>query len=285
MAVKKPRLGRGLDALLVRTDSETGHGSEELRQLPVDMLQRGRYQPRTRMDKESLDDLARSIKAQGIVQPVLVRELPNGSYELIAGERRWRAAQLAELDTIPAIVRNIPDETAIAVGLIENIQRENLNPVEEARALQRLIDEFGMTHQSAADSIGRSRAAVSNLLRLLGLSQKARSMLEQGELDMGHARALLALPPEIQDKAAQEVVDKRMSVRQTEQWVRRRLQQGEPGSRSQPKEIDPDISRLQQELSERLGAPVVIQHGKRKGRLVIEYHGLDELDGILARIR
>ncbi|MDH3691264.1 MAG: ParB/RepB/Spo0J family partition protein [Gammaproteobacteria bacterium] len=284
MAVKKRRLGRGLDALLMSTDPKATQGKEELRQLPVDMLQRGRYQPRTHMDKESLEELANSIKVQGIVQPVVVRELSTGGYELIAGERRWRAAQLAGLDTVPAVIRNIPDEAAIAVALIENIQREDLNPIEEAGALQRLIDEFGMTHQRAADNIGRSRAAVSNLLRLLGLSAKARDMLAEGQLDMGHARALLSLPATMQDEAAITVARKGMSVRQTEQWVRRRLRQGEQGVR-QPRQVDPDVARLQQELSERLGAAVVIQHGSRKGRLIVEYHGLDELDGILARIR
>lgn len=287
MSGKKPRLGRGLDALL--GGSLTGsseEGRDELRHVPVDMLQRGKYQPRTHMQQEALEDLASSIKSQGVVQPIVVRELPNGDYEIVAGERRWRAAQMAGLESVPAVVRKIPDEAAIAISLIENIQRENLNPVEEAAALQRLIDEFGMTHQQIADSVGRSRAAVSNLLRLLTLNQDVRELLEQGELDMGHARALLALSAKAQSMAARHVVQRGLSVRETESLVRRQLEA--PAGKSKPRSqaVDPDIRALQQDLSDKLGAKVRVQQGKQgKGKLTIEYNSNDELEGILAHIR
>ena len=219
---KKQRLGRGLDALLGTYESTAS--KDELRQIPIDQLQRGKYQPRTHMNPEALDELAASIKAQGVVQPIVVRSLAPGQYEIIAGERRWRAAQIAGLETIPAVVRQIPDEAAIAIALIENIQREDLNPVEEATALTRLIDEFGMTHQKVADSVGRSRAAVTNLLRLLTLNSDVRESLEQGRMDMGHARALLALSAKSQSEAAQQVVQRGLSVRETENLVRRLLE-------------------------------------------------------------
>ncbi len=283
-AKKKPRLGRGLDALLESTTAVGVDTTEEFRHLPVDMMQRGRYQPRTHMDQDALDDLARSIKAQGVVQPIVVRPLPSGNYEIIAGERRWRAAQIAGLENVPVVLRSIPDEAAIAVALIENIQREDLNPIEEASALQRLIDEFDMTHQQVADSVGRSRAAVSNLLRLLTLNEDVRTMLEQAKMDMGHARALLALTGGDQSEAARRVVKKGLSVRETEQLVRRLLERPKPTKTAEPA-IDPDIRRLQDELSEKIGAKVTISHNKSgKGRLIIEYHSNDELDGILERI-
>jgi ParB family chromosome partitioning protein len=279
----QPRLGRGLDALL--GSYEPAAEKDELRQLPIDLLRRGKYQPRTHMDAQALEELAASIKAQGVVQPIVVRALPNGEYEIVAGERRWRAAQQAGLETIPAVVRKIPDEAAIAIALIENIQRENLNPVEEANALQRLIDEFGMTHQQVAEAVGRSRAAVTNLLRLLTLQADVREMLEQARMDMGHARALLALEGGAQSKAAHQVVEKGLSVRETENLVRRLLTKSSSHASSHGS-VDPDVRALQQQLSEKLGAKVRIQHSRRgKGRLVIEYGSLEELDGILAKIR
>jgi ParB family chromosome partitioning protein len=282
---KKPRLGRGLDALLGGALAPVSGAKEELRRLPLELLQRGKYQPRSHMSMEALEDLASSIKAQGVVQPIVVREIAEGRYEIVAGERRWRAAQMAGLDTIPAVVRSIPDEAAIAIALIENIQREDLNPVEEASALQRLIDEFGMTHQQTADSIGRSRAAVTNLLRLLTLNADVRVMLEEGRMDMGHARALLALTGPKQSQIGQQVADKGLSVRETENMVRRLLERpvGAQAARQTP---NPDIRNLQESLSEKLGARVHIQHGPQgRGKLIIDYHSLDELDGILARIR
>lgn len=284
MMTKKPRLGRGLDALLGASyDAHTE--KDELKQLPVDLLQRGKYQPRTHMDKGALDELAASIKAQGVVQPIVVRPLPAGNYEIVAGERRWRAAQLAGLQNIPAVVRRVPDEAAIAIALIENIQRENLNPVEEANALQRLIDEFRMTHQQVAEAVGRSRAAVSNLLRLLTLNEDVREMLEQGRMDMGHARALLGLEGGAQSKTARQVVDKGLSVRETENLVRR-LTEKPAGRKGTHGGVDPDTRALQTKLSEKLGAKVHIRHGRKgAGRLTIDYDSLDQLDGILARIR
>ncbi len=282
MMGKKPRLGRGLDALL--GVYEPSDQKEELRQIPLDLLQRGRYQPRSHMDKEALEELAASIKAQGVVQPIVARPLPDGRYEIIAGERRWRAAQLAGLETVPAVVRRIPDEAAIAIALIENIQRENLNPIEEANALQRLLDEFGMTHQQVAEAVGRSRAAVTNLLRLLALNPDVREMLERGKMDMGHARALLALEGPSQSQAARQVVEKGLSVRETEALVRRLLEKKPARCGHLP--LDPDVRALQQQLSEKLGARVRIRHGRRgKGSLIIDYGSLDELEGILARIR
>ena len=280
---KKQRLGRGLDALLGAY--ETPAEKDELRQIPIDQLQRGKYQPRTHMNAEALEELAASIKAQGVVQPIVARPLAAGNYEIIAGERRWRAAQLAGLETVPAVVRQIPDEAAIAIALIENIQRENLNPVEEANALTRLIDEFHMTHQQVADAVGRSRAAVTNLLRLLTLNPDVRELLENARMDMGHARALLALEGKDQSQAAHQVVDKGLSVRETENLVRRLLSKP-AGHKTSGTRMDPDTRALAQQLSEKLGTKVRIQHNaKGKGRLVIEYTTLDELDGILAHLR
>jgi ParB family chromosome partitioning protein len=285
---KKRGLGRGLDALLggsvapVADDPKT----TDLREVPVDLLQPGKYQPRTDMHTESLEELANSIRAQGVVQPIVVRPVAgDGRYEIIAGERRWRAAQMAGLHEIPAVVRDVPDEAAIAMALIENIQRENLNPIEEAVALHRLIDEFEMTHQQAAEAVGRSRAAVSNLLRLLTLNDDVRKMLEHGDLEMGHARALLALEASAQSEAAREVAAKGYSVRETEQLVRR-LSAGPAKAKKSTNALDPDIKRLQGELTEKLAAKVVFQHGaKGSGKLVIHYHSIDELDGILERIQ
>lgn len=286
MAVKKRGLGKGLDALLggaVSPVAEERQGAD-LRELPVDLLQPGKYQPRTDMHPESLEELANSIRAQGVVQPIVVRPIGGNRYEIIAGERRWRAAQLAELHQIPAVIRDVPDEAAIAMALIENIQRENLNPIEEALALQRLISEFDMTHQQAAGAVGRSRAAVSNLLRLLTLNDDVRRMLEHGDLEMGHARALLALEGVAQSEAARDVAAKGYSVRETEQLVRK-LSTEPAKSKKTSKTVDPDIRRLQDDLTEKLAAKVLVQHAaKGNGKLVIHYNSLDELDGILAHL-
>lgn len=291
MAQKKRGLGKGLEALL--GGSAVGSGNEGiteageegmLKTLPVDVLQRGRYQPRVDMHPDTLEELASSIRAQGVVQPIVVRPINQpGRYEIIAGERRWRAAQLAGLHEIPAVVRDVPDQAAMAMALIENIQREELNPMEEAQALHRLIEEFGMTHQQTADAVGRSRAAVSNLLRLLGLTQEVKRLVENGDLEMGHARALLALEGAAQTQAARSVVAKGLSVRETERLVKRMLA---PPHHSAEKKVDPDVRRLEQNVSERLGAKVAIQHGnKGNGKLVIQYNSLDELEGILEHIR
>ena len=283
MSIKKPKLGRGLDALLGSALGTTS-GKDELKHVPVDLLQRGKYQPRTHMDEAALQELSDSIKAQGVVQPIVVRPIGGGRYEIVAGERRWRAAQMAGLHSVPAVVRNVPDEAAIAIALIENIQRENLNPVEEAAALQRLIDEFGMTHQQTAESVGRSRAAVTNLLRLLTLRTDVREMLERGKMDMGHARALLALSGKAQSEAARQVVDRGLSVRETEQLVRRLLER--PHAPKTARRKDPDVRALEEKLSGKLGARVqLLQTSGSKGKLVIDYNSTDELDGILAHIK
>ena len=284
---KKARLGKGLDALLGNIEQGVAAVDGELRQLPVAAIRKGRYQPRTHMDEESLRELAASIAAQGIVQPLLVRETAAGAYELIAGERRWRAAQLAGLKDVPVMVRQVADEAALAVGLIENIQRENLNPIEEAGGLRRLLDEFGLTHQQVADTIGRSRTAVSNLLRLLNLDPGVREHLEARRLEAGHARAILALPREQQGAAADLVMRRRLSVRQAEQLVRRLLAQAGAKKKDKKKTVlDPDIRRLEEELSEHFAAPVRVEsHDGKRGHVKIEYGSLDELDGILARIR
>jgi ParB family chromosome partitioning protein len=294
MAAKKRGLGRGLDALLGAAAQSTadaadkvpGGDSEGSRQLPVDIMQRGKYQPRVDMRQESLQDLADSIKSQGLVQPIIVRPIGGGKYEIIAGERRWRAAQLAGLHEVPVVVRDVPDSAAIAMALIENIQREDLNPLEEAHALERLIDEFDMTHQQAAEAVGRSRAAVSNLLRLLELNEDVKRLVETGQLEMGHARALLGLAGTAQSGAAAEVVKKGLSVRGTEQLVRRQQQQVNKPKKPATTHLDPDVRRFQDELSEKLGAKVQIRHSSRgKGQLVIQYNSLDELDGILGHIK
>lgn len=290
MIRKKGGLGRGLDALLgasaaARNEAlpESASG-EMLRQLPVEQIQRGRYQPRQDLREDTLQELAESIRAQGLVQPVIVRPLGGGHYELIAGERRWRAAQVAGLREVPAVVREVSDQAAIAMALIENIQREDLNPLEEATALQRLIAEFDLTHQQAAEAVGRSRTAVTNLLRLLELTEEVQQRVRDRKLDMGHARALLPLPPALQREAAQQVLLRGLSVRETE-GLARRLQQA--ASASLPaKPLDPNIRLLQDNLSERLGARVRLQHGTSgKGCVVIHYNTLDELDGILSRVK
>jgi len=295
----KKRLGRGLDALLSKpaakaaavTADEKPASDETLRQLPVELLQRGQYQPRVDMRQDSLEDLASSIKAQGVVQPIVVRPISGKGkeqrYEIVAGERRWRAAQLAGLAEIPAVVREIPDEAAIAMALIENIQRENLNPLEEARALDRLIREFDLTHAEAAQAVGRSRASVSNLLRLQDLSDKVKPLLEDRQLEMGHARALLAIPsPTQQLDAARQVVKKGLSVRETERLVKRMLEGGKPKPAKKTATKDADIRRLEMEVSEKLGAKVNLDHTpKGTGKLVISYNNLDELDGILKHIK
>ena len=284
MSAKKTRLGRGLDALLETTVSAPdADGDERLLQLGVDQLRKGRYQPRTSMNDETLEALASSIKTRGLVQPLLVRATGDGSYEIVAGERRWRAAQLAGLDTVPALVRDINDDEAAALALIENIQREDLTAIEEASGLQRLLDEFGMTHQQVADAVGRSRTAVTNLLRLLALDTEVREHLQSGRIDMGHARALLSLSTGAQRAIATLVIERGLSVRETERLVEREKRQ--PGRARPAATKDADIRRLEEELSERLGAKLSIQDRKGKGRLVIHYHSLDELDGILKRIK
>jgi ParB family chromosome partitioning protein len=281
---KKARLGKGLGALLVGVDKVAAQSDGELRHLPVATIRAGRYQVRTNMDETALTELADSIRTHGVVQPIVVRETSAGDYEIIAGERRWRAAQMAGLGVIPSVVRRVADEIALAVGLIENIQRENLNPIEEANGLRRLLDEFGLTHQQVADSIGRSRAAVSNLLRLLNLDPAVRAHLENGRLEAGHARAILSLPREQQLAAADTVIQQRLSVRQTEQLVRRYLS-GTRKKKREPAPRDADLRQLEEELSQRLAATVSLEHRGQGGRVVIEYNSLDELEGILGRLR
>lgn len=286
MAVKKRGLGRGLDALLGQPNpNEKTEGSQDqlLRDLPVDLIQRGKYQPRRDMDPQALEELAQSIKAQGVMQPIVVRPIAGERYEIIAGERRWRATQQAGLDSIPAVIREVPDEAAIAMALIENIQREDLNPIEEAIALQRLQQEFELTQQQVADAVGKSRVTITNLLRLMSLPDDVKLLLERGDIEMGHARALLGLPAEQQTEAARQVVARGLTVRQTEALVRQWLN---PRRDSSDIRSNPDIDRLQQDLAERIGAEVKIQHGaKGKGRLVISYNSLDELDGVLMHIK
>ncbi len=295
MAVKKSSLGRGLaelSPLLAQRApaSQSVAVGDRLATLPLDLLERGKYQPRTDMRVESLNDLADSIKSQGIIQPILVRPLRRASgaesqrYEIIAGERRWRAAQIAGLAEIPAVIRDVPDEAAVAMALIENIQREDLNPLEEARALTRLIDEFGLTHQAVAEAVGRSRAAVSNLLRLMDLTDEVKELLETRRLEMGHARALLGLTARRQQiEVAGLVAKKALSVRETEALVRRLLTP--VSSNPVEKALDPDINRLERELADKLGAKVRFVHSvSGKGKLVVTYNSLDELEGILAHI-
>jgi ParB family chromosome partitioning protein len=295
MTAKKKRLGRGLDALLSKPASkpaaaEAG-GQDVLRQIPVELLQRGQYQPRIDMRQDSLEDLANSIRAQGVVQPIVARRLRKTGdvqrYEIVAGERRWRAAQLAGLAEIPAVIREVPDESAIAMALIENIQRENLNPLEEARALDRLIREFDLTHAEAAEAVGRSRAAVSNLLRLLDLSDKVKPLLEGRKIEMGHARALLAISDAIQQfDAARQIVKKGLSVRETEKLVKHMQGGGTSKAVNRAAPVDGDVRRLEIEVSEKLGAKVRVAHSKKgAGKLIISYNSLDELDGILKHIR
>ena len=281
--MKMKGLGRGLDALLAGNESAA---REQQRTLPVGSLQPGKYQPRTRMDAASLESLAASIRAQGLMQPILVRPLGGRDerYEIIAGERRWRAAQLAGLGEVPTLIREIPDESALAMALIENIQRENLNPLEEAQGLQRLIDEFSMTHQQAADAVGRSRPAASNLLRLLQLVPPVQELLMSGELDMGHARALLPLSGAIQIQLAQRIVQQGLSVRDAERLAQQALKP--PKAAEASSKPDRDVLRLQEELSDAFGALVEIRTNKKGGgRIQIEFGNLDQLDGILQRMR
>ncbi len=282
MAARRRGLGRDLTALLGASAPLASDGEgEPLRHIPVERIRRGPWQPRRDFDPAALEELAASIRAQGVLQPVVVR--PAGdAYELVAGERRWRAAQMAGLAEVPAVVREVDDRTAAALALIENIQRRDLNPIEEARGLARLIEEHGLTHQEAAEAVGRSRAAVSNLLRLLELDAEVRAMVERRELEMGHARALLALPPARQREAAARVVARGLSVRETERLVRRLRAAAAPAPPAARR--DPDVARLEQALSERLGAPVRLEHAGRGGRIVIRYTSLEELDGILERL-
>ena len=289
MSSKRRGLGRGLDALLgASADAHLAAvvSDHQLRELPVDLIVRGRFQPRMHIAPEALEELTQSIRARGVVQPIVVRPAEDGKhFEIIAGERRWRAAQAAGLADIPAVVREVADDAALAIALIENIQREDLNPIEEATAVGRLIEEFNLTHQEAADAIGRSRVGVSNLLRLLDLGDEARAFVVQGELDMGHARALLALKGDIQSRAAREVVSKALTARQTEELVRRMKEPADTKPAAAPGD-DPDVRRLTEKLSETLGARVqILRGGGSKGRLVIHYTSLDELDGILERIK
>ena len=294
MAARKKGLGRGLEALLgidATAASNDGDAQGELRQLAVGLIEPGRYQPRTGMDPERLQELADSIRAQGLIQPIVVRPIGRERYEIIAGERRWRAAQLAELADVPCVVREVEDQATIAMALIENIQREDLNPLEEAGALKRLIDEFALTHQQAAAAVGRSRAAVSNLLRLLELPAEIKTLLEHHRLEMGHARALLTLPAPRALDLAREAANEGWSVRQLEE--RARAAQDGQGARGKSRkarrggrEADPNVAQLERELGEKLGAKVAIQQGEKgRGRLVIEYFSHDELEGILERIR
>mgnify|MGYP003109247525 FL=1 len=297
MSARKRGLGRGLDALLGAGTQprDVGDGDapvpgddqgqqQVLKDLPVDLIQRGKYQPRRDIDPESLQELADSIRAQGIMQPIVVRPIGERKYEIIAGERRWRAAQLAGLDQVPAVIRDVSDEAAIAMALIENIQREDLNPIEEAIALQRLQQEFQLTQQEVADAVGKSRSTVTNLLRLMSLQSDVRLLLERGDLEMGHARALLGMEGAAQSQAARTVVGKGLSVRQTEALVRSLLARKDAPREETPR-MDPNIRQLQDDLSQKIGARVQIQHGtKGKGKLVLTYNSLDELDGILSHI-
>ncbi len=302
MARKKPGLGRGLNALLGSAaevnqltdpkpapttppaDTDAGTSGNGLRHISVDLIQRGTYQPRVHFEPEALQELAESIKAQGVVQPIVVRPISAGRFELIAGERRWRASQLAGLQEIPAVVKDLNDQAAAAVSLIENIQRENLNPLEESRALQRLIDEFDMTHQQVAEAVSRSRTTVTNLLRLKDLNEDVKQLVDERQLDMGHARALLSLTGHEQSSLAKKAAEQGWSVRETEKRVKKQLNP-EPVKTEASAKTDPDIKRLQDQVSERLGAKVEVQHKSNgKGKLVINYTSLDELDGILNKI-
>lgn len=283
--VKKPGLGRGLDMLLSSTTKDVKKDIE-LKNLPVEKISKGKYQPRLSIDPDALQELAESIKSQGVVQPVVVRRLKGGNYELIAGERRWRASQIAGLHTVPAIIREVPDEAAAAMSLIENIQREDLNPLEEAIAMSRLIADFGLTHQQTAESVGRSRAAVSNLLRLLDLEDVTKELLDTRKLDMGHARALLALKGQLQIETANKVAKNQLSVRETERLVKKLANSDQEVEKKTPAKKALEVLKLEESLSETLGADVNIQYNtKGKGKLVIEYNNLDELDGILEHIK
>ncbi|MCC2607200.1 ParB/RepB/Spo0J family partition protein [Planctobacterium marinum] len=292
MSAKKRGLGRGLDALLATSQTqrevkiddvpEIAENKGELQKLPVEFLQPGRYQPRKDMSPEALEELASSIRSQGIIQPIVVRQMAENKYEIIAGERRWRAAQLAELDVVPCLIKDVPDEVAVAIALIENIQREDLNAMEEAQALERLILEFELTHQEVAEAVGKSRTTVTNLLRLNNLNEDVKTLLEHGDIEMGHARALLTLEGEKQSEAAQTVANKGLTVRDTESLVRK-IMQPKP-EKAEPVE-DPDVKSLENRLGENLGTTVAISHNaKGKGKLVINFGTLEQLDGILSHI-
>ncbi len=292
MAAKKRGLGRGLDALLGNAQSSTPAEERSAQEttphsLPVDLIQRGRYQPRRDFNPDSLQELADSIAAQGVIQPIVVRSIEDGRYEIIAGERRWRASQQAGLDEVPVVVRNVTEQGAMAMGLIENIQRDDLNPLEEADALHRLLNEFELTHQQVAQAVGKSRTTVTNMLRLLELTDDVKRMMEKHLIEMGHARALLGLKGKAQTTAGRTVANQGLSVRETEKLVRR-LQGEESGEElsKKAKKEDPDVKRLEENLSHKLGTRVNIQQGnKGKGKLVIAYNSLDELDGILDHIK
>ena len=289
---KRRGLGRGLDALLTSTpnimddvaqSNLTSVDDSELQYLPIEQLQQGKYQPRKDMSAEALDDLSNSIRSQGILQPIIVRNVSENNYEIIAGERRWRAAQLAEIDKVPCLIKNVADEAAIAIALIENIQREDLNAMEEAIALERLLTEFELTHQEVADAVGKSRTTVSNLLRLNKLNDDVKTLLEHGDIEMGHARALLALADDLQSNTARTVVAKDLTVRETEALIKKAQT---PEKVIEEKIKDPDTKNLEQNLSEKFGSQVTIAHNKKgKGKLVISYTNLEELDGIVARFR
>ncbi|MEX1221205.1 MAG: ParB/RepB/Spo0J family partition protein [Idiomarina sp.] len=295
MSAKKRGLGRGLDALLTNSNnaqSRTNVADEvaqqesskgELQKLPIEWLRPGKYQPRKDMSPEALEDLASSIKSQGIIQPIVVRPVGPDSFEIIAGERRWRAAQMARLEMVPCLIKDVPDEAAVAIALIENIQREDLNSMEEANALQRLLDEFQLTHQEVAEAVGKSRATITNLLRLNNLEAEVKTLLERGDIELGHAKLLLALQGDAQSDAGRIIAAKGMTVREAEKLVRRVL---EPSKKTPAQKPDADIERLEKDLTERLGAAVAINHGRKgQGKLVISYSSLDELDGILAHIK
>jgi len=285
MAIKKRGLGRGLDALLADVDHQGDSINDSLQYFPLDMIQPGKYQPRVDMSQESLEELADSIRAQGLVQPIVVRPVTGGHYEIIAGERRWRASKLAGLATIPALVRDVPDRNAIAMALIENIQRENLNPMEEANALHRLREEFSMTHQEAAEAVGRSRAAVSNLLRLRNLNEDVKRLVENCDLEMGHARALLALDGELQCDTAKNIVEKGLSVRETEQLIRRLLRP----TKEKPQHEDAllaELDKIEQLIKEKLDHHFSVKHtASGKGKLVIDYTDVDDLKKIIKKIK
>jgi ParB family chromosome partitioning protein len=286
MSVKKRGLGRGLDALLSTNQSQSNNDkinrTSELRKIPVEFLTPGKYQPRKDMSPEALEDLAASVRTQGIIQPIVVRQLGEQRFEIIAGERRWRAAQLASLDVIPCLVKDVPDESAVAIALIENIQREDLNAMEEAQALDRLMVEFSLTHQEVAEAVGKSRTTVTNLMRLNNLNTDVKLLVEHGDIEMGHARALLSLAGDAQTEAAQMVSGRGLTVRDTEKLVKRFL---EPAKPVQQKKIDPDVQRLATRISEDIGAPVLIDHNaKGKGKMVFSFTSLDELDGILSKL-
>ncbi|ORU90758.1 MAG: chromosome partitioning protein ParB [Cycloclasticus sp. symbiont of Poecilosclerida sp. M] len=284
MSIKKRGLGRGLDALLSNKSSDVLPQANNT--LAIEQLQRGKHQPRSDFDAGRMQELADSISAQGIIQPIVVRVIANNQYEILAGERRWRAAQMAGLKDVPVVIRDADDRSAIAISLIENIQREDLNPLDESEALLRLIDEFELTHQQAADAVGRSRAAVSNLLRLLELSENVKALLKEGQLEMGHGRALLALELSEQSEAALQVAKKGLSVRATEALVKTLLKAASQQQEPQNKTIDPDVQRLMLGLAEKLGAQVDIQHAPNgKGKIIIHYSTLDEMEGVLKHFK